>query len=405
MLGSLSWKNIWRNKLRSSTVIAAVALGVFAGVFMIALMNGMIDSRLQAIIHTEISSIQIHNPEFLANSDFSRRIPDADKVVQRVNEMDHVISVSKRLVITSMIASAEANTGVKILGVTPDMERKVTNICDKMIKGSYFNSNKKNAIVIGKKLAEKLKIGLNKKVVITLQDANMNITGGAFRVVGIYETDNSLFDESTVYVRYNDLCALTGLDTTEVHEIAVMIDKDSNSGLIRNVLKFNFPELDIQDWTQLSPEAGYLISAMNQYLYIFVLVIMLALCFGIVNTMLMAVLERVKEVGMLMAIGMNKIRIFFMLMLETLYLSITGGFIGIILGYFLCRYLGKAGLNLYFWEEAYKSIGYSSVIYPEIDLNMIAFTALMVVLTGIFSTLYPAYKALKLNPADATRTK
>ncbi|WP_321437710.1 ABC transporter permease [uncultured Bacteroides sp.] len=405
MLGNLSWKNIWRNKLRSSTVIAAVALGVFAGVFMIALMNGMIDSRLQAIIHTEISSIQIHNPEFLANSDFSRRIPDADKVVQRVNEMDHVISVSKRLVITSMIASAKANTGVKILGVTPDMERKVTNICDKMIEGSYFNSNKKNAIVIGKKLAEKLKIGLNKKVVITLQDANMNITGGAFRVVGIYETDNSLFDESTVYVRYNDLCALTGLNTTEVHEIAVMIDKDSNSGLIRNVLKFNFPELDIQDWTQLSPEAGYLISAMNQYLYIFVLVIMLALCFGIVNTMLMAVLERVKELGMLMAIGMNKIRIFFMLMLETLYLSITGGFIGIILGYFLCRYLGKTGLNLYFWEEAYKSIGYSSVIYPEIDLNMIAFTALMVVLTGIFSTLYPAYKALKLNPADATRTK
>jgi len=405
MLGSLSWKNIWRNKLRSSTVIAAVALGVFAGVFMIALMNGMIDSRLQAIIHTEISSIQIHNPEFMVNSDFSRRIPDADKVVQRVNEMDHIISVSKRLVITSIIASAEANTGVKILGVTPNMERKVTNICDKMVEGSYFKSNKKNAIVIGKKMAEKLKVGLNKKVVITLQDAEMNITGGAFRVVGIYETDNSMFDESTVFTRYTDLCALTGLATTEAHEIAVLVDKDSNAGLMKDVLKFNFPDLDIQDWTQLSPEAGYLISAMNQYLYIFVLIIMLALCFGIVNTMLMAVLERVKELGMLMAIGMNKVRIFFMLMLETLYLSITGGFIGIILGYFLCKYLEKNGLNLYFWEEAYKSIGYSSVIYPEIDLNMIAFTALMVILTGIFSTLYPAYKALKLNPADATRTK
>jgi putative ABC transport system permease protein len=405
MLGALSWKNVWRNKLRSSTVIAAVALGVFAGVFMIAFMNGMIDARLQSIIHTEISCIQIHDPEFLANSDFSRRIPDADNVVQRVSEINRVTGVSKRLVITSMVASAEANTGVKILGVIPDKERTVTNIANKIIEGSYFKSNKKNAIVIGKKLAEKLKVGLNKKVIITLQDAEMNITGGAFRVVGVYETDNSMFDESTVFTRYTDLCALTGLATTEAHEIAVLVDKDSNSGLIKDVLKFNFPDLDIQDWTQLSPEAGYLISAMNQYLYIFVLIIMLALCFGIVNTMLMAVLERVKELGMLMAIGMNKFRIFFMIMLETIYLSITGGFIGIICGYFLCRYLERAGLNLYFWEEAYKSFGYSSLIYPKIELSMIAYTAIMVVLTGIFSTIYPAYKALKLNPADAIRTK
>jgi len=405
MLLSLAWKNIWRNKLRSSIVIAAIALGVFAGVFMIALMNGMVNARIEAIIRTEISSAQIHNPEFSANSDFSKRILDADKVVQWTSSLDHVSGVSKRLVILSMIASAESNAGVKILGVNPDTERKVTNISSKIIEGSYFNSTKKNAIIIGKKLAEKLKVGLNKKVVITLQDANMNITGGAFRVVGIYETDNTMFDESTVFTRYKDLCMLAGVDTTQAHEIAVLVDKNNNSGLVRNVLNFEYPDLDIQDWTQLSPEAGYLISAMSQYLYVFVLVIMLALCFGIINTMLMAVLERTKELGMLMAIGMNKMKIFFMLMLETLYLSITGGFIGILAGYSLCRYLGRVGLDLYFWEEAYKSIGYSSLVYPEIELNMIAFTALMVIVTGLFSTIYPAYKALKLSPADATRTK
>lgn len=151
MLWGLSWKNIWRNKLRSSTVIAAVALGVFAGVFLIALMNGMVDGRLEAIVHTEFSSVQIHNPEFLANTDFSRRIPNADQVVQKVSTVNHVTAVSKRLVISSMIASAEANTGVKILGVIPNDERKVTNISKKIIEGSYFGSNKKNAIVIGKK--------------------------------------------------------------------------------------------------------------------------------------------------------------------------------------------------------------------------------------------------------------
>ncbi|BEG98650.1 ABC transporter permease [Bacteroides sedimenti] len=405
MLGSLSWKNIWRNKLRSSIVIAAMALGVFAGVFIIALMNGMVDARLNAIVRTETSSVQIHHPEFLANSDFASRIPNADEVVQRAGSINNVLGASKRLVIISMIASAETNAGVKILGVEPGMERKVSNIWSRMVEGSYFDSNKKNAIVISRKLADKLKVGLNKKVVITMQDVDMNITGGAFRVVGIYETDNALFDESNVFTRYSDLCRLAGLDTTQAHEIAILVDKEGNSQVVKDVLKLDYPSLDIQDWTQLSPEAGYLVSAMNQYLYIIVLIIMLALCFGIINTMLMAVLERTKELGMLMAIGMNKIRIFFMLMLETLYLSITGGFIGIISGYLLCRYLGKVGLDLYFWKEAYQSFGYSSMVYPEIELNMIGFMAIMVVLTGLFSTIFPAYKALKVNPADATRTK
>ncbi len=405
MLWSLSWKNIWRNKLRSFTVLTAVGLGVFAGVFLIAFMNGMMDSRIQAVIRTEISSIQIHRRGFLDNNDFSLRISNADSIVKRIQLEKEVAGVSKRLVISSMVASAESNTGVRILGVVPDVERKVTNVYTKIIEGNYFGSNKRNAVVIGKKLAEKLKVNLNKKIVITVQDVNMNITSGAFRVVGIFETDNTMFDESTIFVRYNDLCSLTGLRTTEAHEIAVLLKDNNKSEAVRDQLKTEFPTLEIQNWTELSPEAGSLISAMNQYLYIFVFIILLALCFGIINTMLMVVMERVKELGMLMAVGMNKARIFFMIMLETVYLSITGGFVGLIFGYVVSKYFEKAGLNLYFWKEAYTSVGYSSVIYLKIDLNMLIITGIMVIVTGIFSALYPAYKALKLNPAEATRTE
>lgn len=92
-----------------------------------------------------------------------------------------------------------------------------------------------------------------------------------------------------------------------------------------------------------------------------------------------------------------------MIMLETVYLSLTGGLIGIIIGYFICKHLEAAGLDLYFWKEAFSSVGYSSLIYPVIDFKMLLFTTLMVILTGMFSSLYPAYKALKLNPADSTR--
>lgn len=405
MLWSLSWKNVWRNKLRSTVVIVAVTLGVFAGVFLIAFMNGMVEDRIQTVIRTEISHIQIHEPGFLENNDFSLKINNADSLVQEIALANHVKAVCKRIVISSLVASAETNTGVKIMGITPEDERKITNINDKIIEGNYFENNQKNSAVIGKKLAEKLKVGLHKKIIITLQDINLNITSGAFRVCGIYETDNDLYDESTIFVGYNDLCNLTGLKKTEAHEIAVIVDQDENSEPVKKELKNRFPVLDIQDWMELSPEAGYLVSAMGQYMFVFILIILLALCFGIINTMLMVVLERVKELGMLMAVGMSKLKIFFMIMLETVYLTVTGGVIGIVAGYLVSKHLERVGLDLYFWKEAYSSLGYSSLIYPKIDLRIIALMGIMVILTGIFSAIYPAFKALKLNPAEATRTE
>jgi putative ABC transport system permease protein len=405
MLWSLSWKNVWRNKLRSIVVILAVTLGVFAGVFLIAFTNGMVETRIETIIRTEISHIQIHQPGFNENNDFSLKMNNADSLMRTVARTNHVAAVCKRIVISSLVASSETNTGVKIMGVIPEEERKVTNISDKITEGTYFENNRKNAVVIGKKLAGKLKITLHQKIIITLQDINSNITSGAFRVEGIYETDNNPYDESVIFVRYGDLCVLTGLNGTEAHEIAVLLDKDDNTKLVKQKLMQDFHRLEVQDWTELSPEAGYLVSAMDQYMFIFILIILLALCFGIINTMLMVVLERVKELGMLMAIGMSKVKIFLMIMLETVYLALTGGMAGIITGYIICKHLGKIGMDLYFWKEAYSSIGYSSFIYPKIDLQTIALITLMVIFTGILSAIYPALKALKLNPAEATRTE
>ncbi len=405
MIVLLSWKNIWRNKLRSLIVIIAVTLGVFAGVFIMAFMNGMVEDRIKTVIKTEISHIQIHQPRFKDNNDFSLKIENADSIVKEILLVKNVKSVCKRILISSLVASAETNTGVKIMGIIPEQEKKVTNIYTKIVEGNYFEGNEKNAVVIGKRLCEKLKVSLGKKIIITLQDVNKNITSGAFRIVGIYETDNSLYDEANIFVNYRNLALLTGINGTEAHEIAVLLDDNNKTEIVKQQLKTDLPKLEVQDWMELSPEAGYLVSAMDQYMYIFMLIILLALCFGIINTMLMVVLERVKELGMLMAIGMNKLRVFFMIMLETIFLSLTGGGIGLIFGYFLCKQLEKSGINLYFWKEVYSSIGYSSIIYPMIDLKMIVFTTFMVILTGIFSALYPAYKALKLNPAEATRTE
>jgi putative ABC transport system permease protein len=405
MIWSLSWKNVWRNKLRSAVVIIAVTLGVFAGIFIMAFTNGMVEDRIKTIIRTEISHIQIHKPEFKENNDFSLRINNADSIIPLIQKAKDVSAVSKRLVITSLAASAESNTGVKIFGIIPVKEKKVTNLHDKIIDGKYFEGIDKNPVVIGQKLAEKLKVSLHKKIIITVQDVNMNIISGAFRIAGICKTDNDLFDEANVFVLYDDLIRLTGLKGTEAHEIAILLDKNESTGKVQKQLKTQFPELDIQGWMEISPEAGYLVSAMDQYMAVIIIIILLALCFGIINTMLMVVLERVHELGMLMAIGMSRLKVFRMIMLETVYLSVTGGLLGIAAGFVICKHLQRVGLDLYFWKDVYSSFGYSSFIYPVVNLRLIVFTGMMVILMGVISAIYPAIKAVKLNPAEATRAE
>jgi ABC-type lipoprotein release transport system permease subunit len=405
MLWRLSWKNVWRNKLRSIVVIIAITLGVFAGVFFMAFMNGMVEDRVNKLIGTEVAHIQVHKPEFLENSDFTLRISEADSLLNSFRTVPHVKAATKRIIILSMVASAETGTGVKINGVVPEEEQKVSNISERLISGNYFTGKQKNPVVIGKRLAEKLDVGLKNKIVITIQDASKDITSGAFRIAGIFETDNYMFDETSIFVRYDDLCRLSGLQGNEAHEIAILLDNNENCDVVKQALVKNIPDLEVKAWLEISPEGGYLVGMMDQYMAIFMIIILLALCFGIINTMLMVVLERIRELGMLMAVGMSKAKVFLMIMLETIYLSLTGGLAGIVLAYAVCSHFEKAGIDLYFWKDAFESVGYSSFVYPTIHIKMILLTSFLVVLTGVFSAIYPALKAIKLDPAIATRNE
>jgi len=403
MIWTLAWKNIWRNKLRSIVVMVAVALGVLAGIFTTAFMNGMVDDRVNTVIRTEISHIQIHQPGFGDNNDFFLRMENADSLLQSLGQEKEIAAACKRIIIASMVASAEMSTGIRILGIVHEQEKQVSNLSGKLIKGDYFEGETRNPVMIGKKLAEELKVDIRKKIIITVQDVNRTITSGAFRVTGIFETDNTMYDKANIFVKYDDLCRLTGLRGDEAHEIAILLKDDESTAKVKMALEGRMPSLDVKDWLELSPEAGYLVSVMDQYMYIFIMVILLALCFSIINTMLMVVLERTRELGMLLAVGMGRPAILSMIVLETVYLSLTGGLLGVAAGYLICDYLGRTGLNLHFWEEAFESVGYSALIYPVISPGMLINTTLLVILTGLLASLYPALKAMKLNPAEATR--
>ena len=195
MLLQIAWKNIWRNKVRSLVILTAIALGIFAGVFNMAFYYGMVDQRIEAAISNEASHIQIHQNKYLSDPNLETYIPDAERIKSEIDTMSEVAHTSVRVLVNSMISSAETGSGIRIVGIVPDDEKEVTNIHTHLISGEYLTGISRNPIVVGQKLADKLKIKLRSKVVLTLQSVDGEMIYASFRVAGIYSTSNTMFDE------------------------------------------------------------------------------------------------------------------------------------------------------------------------------------------------------------------
>ena len=403
MIFSISWRNIWRNKVRSLVIITAVALGICAGVFSTTFMKGMVDQRIRQAISTEISHIQIHRQNYRQESSLQLYINGSPTIAEKIQKINNVKGVSQRIIIQSMVSSAETSSGVKIAGIYPENEQQVTNLSTKIVEGQYFEGVPRNPVVIGRKLAEKLNVKLHSKIVITLQDMDKNITAGAFRIAGLFETPNSIYDETSVFVRYNDLSRLLNLPEGVSHEIAILIDDNEMTASVQDEIKTIAADYEVLNWKEISPEMSYMTEVLDMYMYIFIIIILLALLFGIINTMLMVILERVKEIGMLMAVGMNKLKVFTMIVVETVQLSLVGGVAGVVAGSLISKYFETHAINLSMWAKGYSQLGYDTLVYCSLESEMVINVTILMIFTGIIAALYPAYKALKYDPAEALR--
>lgn len=475
MITAIAWKNVWRNKSRSLTVISAVAIGVFAGVFSIAAMNSSVVQRIDAAVNQELSHIQINNKDFRSTGNVQDTIPKYDSVVSVLNSFKGIESVTGRLIVRGIASTAVKSTGVEITGIDVKKEKRMFTLSDKLIPGTgtYFESDTKyNTAFIGEKLAKELNIiryiltsedlgtlSMEKvpaavirkldpivgkrfisdkkftkaivellepaevkkyslkikeaawsfregsKFILTFLDVNEMKTGAAFRVCGIFRTNNDLFEATSVFVPANELRELTGLKGGTYHRIIIRLDDSEITNDMTLQIREAFPGFEVMSWKEIQPDLAMISDMMQQIYGIFMAIILLALSFGIVNTMLMSVLERTKEIGMLAAIGMNRRKIFSMIMLESVFLSIVGGIIGMVISGVVISATAKNGINLVKYSEGMEAFGYSAHLFPTIDITFFTITTILIVITGILSAIYPARKALQLNPSDAIRTE
>ena len=400
MLVKIAWKNVWRSRSRSLVVIGSIIVGVWALLFGTGFMNGFLVSYMADIINHDISNIQIHNPEFKQDFDVKYFIKDGKEKATAVRQWDGVRGVTTRTIVSGMISSPKKAAGVQIRGIDLENEAIVTRLDSIVAEGTYFTGIKRNPIIIGAKMAANLGVKLRSKVVLTFNDGHGNITAGAFRVVGIARSSSVAINETYAFVRQQDLTKLVGLGDI-VHEIAILTRPQVDEAAIIDRYHRTFNNDLAESWREIAPELAVMSEMYGNMLFVLMGIILTALVFGIVNTMLMAVLERFRELGMLMAVGMNKVRVYLMIMIETVFLGVAGAPIGLLVGWLTIYYYRIHGVDLTNYSEGLAAFGYSAILYPYLDGSVYFIVTIGVVVTALISALYPAWKAIKLKPVEA----
>jgi putative ABC transport system permease protein len=403
MLLALAWKNIWRNKKRSLIVIISITFGLWGGLLSGAIMMGMGESMIESAINRDLAHIQIHKQNYTRDKLIKNYIPNSKAVLNYLHSSGDVKAVSPRTLIMGMAASPQSTFGVNIIGIDPVKAKKVTSIHQNLVEGSYFQSDKKNQIIIGKKLAERLDLHINNKVVLSFEGLQEDLKYIACRISGIYKTASGQFDETHVYLKQTDLFRI--LESKPVyHEIAILLNSTRMIKPYQAKLKDKFSTLQIQSWDELAPDLQFLSVTMENFTYLFVAIILFALLFGITNTMLMSVMDRIRELGVLIAIGMKKLKVFIMILLETIFLSLTGGILGIIIGGISIKFSNYTGIDLSAFSASMESFGASTMLYPFLPTIMYILLTIMIIVAANFAAILPAWKATHLQPSEAIRT-
>ena len=398
----LAWRNCLRNKLRSAIVIFAIVLGVWSSIFVMGFTSGFVVQRIDKMVSLQIGEIQIHSTSFDYDSNISNTIKNEATVVEQLKKNNSITAYSERFRTEAYAVTAHGQSGIKLLGVDPEKEKQVLKLSERMVEGTFLESNYSYPIIVGSKLAKELHLKLNSKIQINFTNINENQISKNFKVCGIFKAGDDAFDGYTVFTPIDKLEKLT--KSHLIHEIVIKTAKNHTPEEVAVQLNSEIKDNLIEDWKTRYPEISFGLAMMDSTMYILMSIIVFALLFGIINTLMMSILERKREIGVLLAIGMAKKRIRGMIVIESLIYGIIGAPIGILLGFLTMQYYGTYGLDLSSFSEGMEAFGYDPIIYLSVAPKYYLIYGLYIIVATIIGGLYPSRIATRLNPITAIRS-
>jgi len=399
----LAWRNIWRNKRRTAVILTAVVIGVWSMILLGSLMRGMAVGMIQNGIATLTGHLQIHHKGYRSDPAIENSIPNPEVVVAALKkEMPEGTLWSPRVRLNAVVSNARHSAGVTLVGIDPVSEAKISFIGSAISRGRHLTPDNKNGIIVGQALLDQFETKLGRKLVLMSQDTNQEIASRAFRIVGVFKAEMESTEKLFVFVNRTESQKMLKLENG-ISEIAIIFPGKPDNPDAYQALKtaLSAQNFEVHTWRELLPFQMAYLKLLDGFMWIWYLVVFVAMGFGIVNTTLMAVFERMREFGLLKALGMKPWWILREVLTESLLLLISGMAIGNFLG-FICIYaLSISGIDLSALAAGAEYAGISRVIYPAIAIKDVLLSNFIVLFLGILVSAYPAVKAARFTPVEA----
>jgi len=403
MFLQLSWRNIWRNPRRTGVILAAVIVGVWSMIFLGALMRGVAEQMVRNGIATLTGHVQIHRKGYRNDPVVENSMTEPDKlkaVLSKVLPED--ARWTARVRVHAIAGNARHSGGVTLVGIDPRQETEISFISRAVKQGRFLHPLAKNGIIVGQALTEKFETRLGRKLVLMSQDTDRDIASRAFGIVGIFRAETEAVEKQFVFVTLPAAQKMLRLGKG-ISEVSIILsDRRDVKGVtarLQSVLPADIYE--VQTWWELLPLVIAILKMHDWFIFLWVIVVFIAMSFGVVNTTLMAVFERIREFGLLKALGMKPMGIIAGVLVESVLLLTLGLIVGNVIGLLTVTALAHTGIDLSALAEGMEFVGMSRVIYPIIQGKDVLLANLIVFLLGLLVSVYPAIIAARFNPVEA----
>ncbi len=396
----LAWRNLWRNHRRTIVMLAAISVGVWAMIFMTALTRGMVSDMVHDGLRTLPGHVQAHHPLYRDDPSVANLLPMTDSEIHAAFADAEFAGWAARVRVPAIISSERESRGVTLLGVDPQQEASIAAIGSNVVAGRNLESTDDNGVVIGRKLAEKLDTELGKRIVLMSQDPDNDIADRGFRIVGLFEANLAVNEEAFVFAGKKVVQKMLRIGD-QVSEVAVVGDDYRDVAPMQADVSARLGDAtETLAWQDLNSYLASMLRVMDGFVLVWMIVIFLALSFGLVNTLAMSVFERVREIGLMLALGMRPASILGQIVVESFFLLTLGLIIGNALSIASIIPL-QDGIDISAVAQGMEMMGASSILYPELVTKDIVTANIVVLLLGFIASLSPAWRASRYEPIEA----
>lgn len=401
----IAWRNIIRNKYRSLITILAAAFGLAALIFIRAFVDGADCQMVENYTNLISGHLQIHTQGFQKKMGLERSIMGSSEIIRALKKEPDVIAAAERIKDYVLVSSAEHSSGVLLIGIDPVNEPKVTYLNKRIRNGRYLSPDRDNEIILGRDLAEILGVCLEDKVVIMAQGLDGSLSSGAYRLAGILDTGAEEIDKGVALITIKAAQDLLVLEK-KVSEVALRIDSVYKADRISRKVKekLDTSKYEVLTWKEISPMTAQWLEFDRAFINAILFIVLLVVASGIFNTILMSVLERTREFGIMLALGTKRRQIVLMVGLESAILGLIGITAGAFSGCIISIGFNRQGINLAKFASAFESYYTGSIVYPRLSLDYVSLFSLIVLVVSVLVSIYPSIRAANLKPVKAIRT-